>query len=480
MAKAVHLGKRIRALRLRMGLSQADLAKRLAISPSYLNLLEHDRRPVTSALLLELSRALDVDLRILATGADAELLSALTEIFSDPVFEDHPMTAKELTAFADANPEIARAVIALHRAYSSSRASLGALGERLLDYQQDLGNLDRARLSSEQVSDFIERNMNYFPSLEAEAETLLSRTGDGGSGEELFGRLSRYLADAHGVRVRVLTVREMRGAVRRFDPDRRELLLSELLRRGSRNFQLATQVGLLRCATVLDELTLDPRLTSGESRALCRVALASYFAAAVLMPYDAFLHAAEEERYDIEVLGHRFRVGWEHTCHRLTTLRRPGAPGVSFYMLRVDLAGNISKRFSAAGIRFPRFSGLCSLWNVHAAFLQPGRVRVQLSRLPEGHTVLAVARTVQRHSGGYRSPEPPYAVGVGCDAADAHRIVYGDGLDLENMTGAVPIGVTCRLCERMDCRARAFPSLGQAMRIDENVRGVSFFAAVGG
>ena len=460
MAKSVHLGRRIRALRLRTGLSQAELAKRLGISSSYLNLLEHDRRPVTSALLLELSRVLDIDLRVLATGADAELLSALTEIFSDPVFEDHPMTAKELIGFAEGSPEVARAVIALHRAYSSTRASIETLGERLLDYQQDLGNIDRARLSSEQVSDFIERNVNYFPALEAEAERLLARTGDPSAGEELFGRLSRHIADAHGVRVRVLTVREMRGAVRRFDPERRELHLSELLRRGSRNFQLATQLGLLRCAPLLDELTIDPKLTSDESRALCRVALASYFAAAVLMPYEAFLRAAEEERYDIEVLGHRFRVGWEHTCHRLTTLRRPGAEGVSFYMLRVDLAGNISKRFSAAGIRFPRFSGLCSLWNVHAAFLQPGRVRVQLSRLPDGHTVLAVARTVQRHSGGYRSPEPPYAVGVGCDAAEGHRLVYGDGLDLEKMTAAVPIGITCRLCERLDCRARAFPSPG--------------------
>jgi predicted transcriptional regulator/DNA-binding XRE family transcriptional regulator len=479
MAKSVHLGRRVRALRLRIGLTQADLAKRLGISPSYLNLLEHDRRPVTSALLLDMSRVLDVDLRVLATGGDGEVLSALTEIFSDSVFEDHPVSAKELTAFADGNPEIARAIVALHRAYTGTRASLDLLGERLLDYQQDLGNIDRARLSSEQVSDFIERRANYFPTLEAEAERLLASTDPGDTREELFGRLARYLSETHGVRVRILTVREMRGAVRRFDPERRELLLSEVLRRGSRNFQLATQVGLIRCDAVLDELTLDPKLTSDESRALCRIALAGYFAGAVLMPYDAFLRAAQEERYDIEVLGHRFRVGWEQTCHRLTTLRRPGAEGVQFYMLRVDLAGNISKRFSAAGIRFPRFSGLCSLWNVHAAFLQPGRVRVQLSRLPDGHTVLAVARTVQRHSGGYRSPEAPYAVGVGCDAAHGRQLVYGDGLDLENLTGAVPIGVTCRLCERLDCRARAFPSIGRAMRIDENVRGVSFFASIG-
>jgi predicted transcriptional regulator len=431
---------------------------------------------VTTALLLELARVLDVDLRSLAASTDGELLSTLTEIFSEPVFEDHPLTAADLGAFADAHPDVARAVVRLHQAYATTRTSLETLGGRLLEDQQDLGGVDRARLSSEQVSDFIQRHGNYFPALESAAERLLIEVDL--DGDDLFGRLARHLREAHGVRVRVLTVGEMRGAMRRFDPERRELHLSELLRRGSRNFQLAAQIGLLGCAEILDQLTLDPKLTNDESRSLGRVALASYFAGAVLMPYAPFLRAAESERYDIELLGHRFRVGWEQTCHRLTTLRRPGAEGVPFYMLRVDLAGNISKRFSAAGIQFPRFSGLCSLWNVHAAFLQPGRVRVQFSRLPDGHTVLAIARTVQRHSGGYQAPEAPYAVGVGCDAAHARRLVYADGIDLENAAAAVPIGITCRLCERADCTARAFPSIGGALRIDANVRGVSFFAPV--
>ena len=477
MAKPKFLGRRIRSLRLRTGMSQAELAKRLGISASYLNLLEHDRRPLSGALLLEVGRVLDVDLRALASGSgDAELLATLTEIFSEPLFEDHPLTAGDLSAFVDSSPDVARAIVRLHQAYASTRTSLETLGHRLLDEPQELDHLDRARLSSEQVSDFIQRHGNYFPTLEAEADRLLADSG--GDGEDLFVRLTRYLERAHGVRVRVLTVGEMAGAVRRFDSARRELMLSEVLRRGSRNFQLAVQAALLTSGRALDELTTDLKLPSDESRALARVALAGYLAGAVLMPYDTFLRAAEAERYDIELLGHRFRVGWEQTCHRLTTLRRPGAEGVPFYLLRVDIAGNISKRFSAAGIRFPRFSGLCSLWNVHAAFLQPGRVRVQLSRLPDGHTVLAVARTVQRHSGGYKALEAPYAVGVGCDASDARRLVYADGLDLDDSGSAVPIGITCRLCERADCTARAVPFIGGGLRIDENVRGVSFFAPV--
>ncbi|HET9465612.1 MAG TPA: short-chain fatty acyl-CoA regulator family protein, partial [Gemmatimonadales bacterium] len=205
-------------------------------------------------------------------------------------------------------------------------------------------------------------------------------------------------------------------------------------------------------------------------------ALASYFAAAVLMPYGDFLRNTEEVRYDIELLGHRFRVGWEQVCHRLTTLRRPGNEGVRFHLARVDIAGNISKKFSATSVRFPRFSGLCPLWNVHAAFLQPGRIRIQLSRLPDGNALFSVSRTVQRHSGDYHQPIVLFSVGIGCDVSEARRLVYSDGVDLENLTAAVPIGITCRLCERPSCQARAFPSLQFPLRIDEHVRGVSFFA----
>ncbi len=480
MSKPVFLGRRIRPLRVRLGLSQAALAQRLGISASYLNLVEHDRRPVTSNLLLELARVLDVDLRTLAAGSDAELLSSITEILSEPLFDDHPLMAKDLTAFVDEHPDVARAVVRLHQAYATSRASLDSLGERLLDFQHDVGNIDRSRLSSEQVSDFVQRHSNYFPALEAEAERLLANehlAGDSGH-EDLFSRLARHLHQTHDVTVRILTVGAMGGAMRRFLPERRELLLSETLRRGSRNFQIAAQVGLLECSATLDRLTMDPLLTSDESRALSRVALANYFAGAVIMPYAAFHRAAAGVRYDVELLGHRFRVGWEQACHRLTTLRRPGAEGVPFYMLRVDMAGNISKRFSAGGIQFPRFSGLCSLWNVHAAFLQPGRVRVQVSQYPNGHRVLSVARTVSRERNGYSAPDAPYAVGIGCDREYARDVVYSDGLDLENVAAAVPIGVTCRLCDRADCTARAFPSIGGTLRINENVRGLSFYAPV--
>jgi len=458
---------------MRQGLSQAGLATRLGVSASYLNLVEHERRPVSANLLIRLAQALDLDLRSFAGSQDAKLAADLMEVFGDPVFEGNAPAEAEIRELVAQGPDIARAVVQLHHAYTSARVSATTLAAQVLD-RQDLAGLDRSGLSAEQVTDFIQRYLNHFPELEEDAERLWKDAGL--EGEDLFGALAAHLERRHGVAVRVLKAGEMPGTVRRFDPERKELRISEVLRRGSRNFQLAHQVGLLECAPTLDRYARDSQLTSDESRALCRVTLANYFAGAVLMPYSEFLRAAETERYDLDLLQHRFRANYEQICHRLTSLQRKGAEGVAFHMVRIDIAGNISKKFSATGARVPRFGGLCPLWNVHAAFIQPNVIRVQLSRLPDGTTFFSLARTIRKHRGGFHEPEILYAIEMGCDIASAHKLVYADGMDLTNPAGAVPIGVTCRLCERSDCRARAFPSMQKPIRIDENVRGVSFFA----
>jgi len=467
------MGRKVRALRLRAGLTQAALAGRLGVSASYLNLIEHDRRPLPAALLLRMAQVLDVDLKAIGAGDDPRLFGDLFEVFADPLFAEASPSQDELRELAASNPEIARAVVHLHHAYSAAHASAQTLGAQALD-RQDLPGVGRAGLSSEQVTDFIQRNRNHVPELETEAERVWKEGHL--EGDDLFRALCRYLEAQHSVTVQVLKLGEMQGAMRRYDPERRTLLLSEVLRRGSRNFQLAYQIGLIQCSQALDRLVRDPTLTSDESRVLGRVSLANYFAAAVLMPYAEFLAAAEEERYDLDLLQHRFRANFEQVCHRLCTLQRPGAEGVPFFMVRTDRAGNVSKKFSANGVPLPRFGGLCPLRNVHAAYLQPNTLRIQISRQPEGITFFSMARTIRKHRGGFHAPEILYAIELGCEIEFARRLVYSDGIDLTTPAAVVPVGTTCRLCERMDCRARAFPSIQKPLIVDENIRGVSFFA----
>jgi predicted transcriptional regulator len=401
----------------------------------------------------------------------------LTEAFADPMFEEQDLTSVDVREMAQASPSAARAVLSLYHAYQSARATADDLSSRLTD-GEELGAVDAAQahshIPSEEVSDLVQRRSNHFPELEAGAEELAARAKL--TSDDLYPGLIRFMEKQLGIQVQIARWGSERGVLRRFDPDRKVLVLSELLPTRSRTFQLAHQIGLMRHGHVMDRIALDPRLTSDESRALAKVALANYFAGAVLMPYEEFASAAKNERYDIDVLGRRFRVGFEQVCHRLTTLRRPGAEGVPFHMIRIDVAGNISKRFSASGIRFARFSGACPRWNIFSAFLTPGMIRIQVSRMQDGVMYFCIARTIQKDSGGYHAQHPVQAIGLGCQVEHARALVYSDGIDLDNPDTCVPVGVTCRLCERTDCEQRALPSIKVPLRVDENVRGVSLYA----
>jgi predicted transcriptional regulator len=286
--------------------------------------------------------------------------------------------------------------------------------------------------------------------------------------------LRRYLADHHEIEVRVAPDTT---TLRRYDPAKKRITFSEVLPPRSRHFQLAHQIALIDHDELLSRLlAADPDLQGDSARTLARLALANYFAGAVLMPYEPFARAARAVRYDIEALGHRFRTSFEQICHRLTTLRRPGLEGIPFHFARVDLAGNLSKRFAGSGIRFARFSGACPLWNVFRAFLTPGRLCIQLSRMPGGETYFDIARTVTAGTGGFHSPPTLYSIGLGCEVRYADELIYADGVDLTNREAAVPIGATCRLCTRTDCAQRAFPSVQQPLVLDLNTRARSFYA----
>jgi predicted transcriptional regulator/transcriptional regulator with XRE-family HTH domain len=465
-------------LRRQAKLSQTELAKRLGISVSYLNMIEHDRRPLSAPLLVELAQVLEIDLTSFGADDEQRLLGDLMEVFGDALFEQSDILNVEVRELVQANPAVARSVLTLYRAYRASRKRVEDLSVHLAAEDGGHGHQPHAAEAHDEVAELIQRHGNHFPQLEAGASALVEAARLDPT--DMYQGLADYLRDSHGIQTQIRQVGEMQGAIRRFDPDAGRLELSEVLRRGSRNFQLAYVAGLMSQGQILDRFAADPHLSNESSRALCRVALGNYFAAAVLMPYGAFYEAALDVRYDIELLGHRFRTSIEQVCHRLTTLRRPGESGVPFHVVRTDIAGNISKSFSATGMRFARFSGACPRWNVFRAFLTPGRYRVGLSTMPDGTTFFEVALTVQRESRGYLAPQPIQAVGVGCHVEQARELVYSDGIDLENLDSATPIGIACRLCDRMDCEERAFPPIQYPMRIDEHLRGVSFYTPVGG
>jgi predicted transcriptional regulator/DNA-binding XRE family transcriptional regulator len=477
MSKEAHLGGKLRRLRRERKLSQATMAEQLGISASYLNLLEHNQRPVTVPVLLKLAQRFGIDVQSLTAEDDSRLVSELMEAFADPLFDADDVKVTDLTDLVAAAPNLGQALLTLYRAYRSGRSNAPPTQEPA-PADGENGEV-RAALPSEEVSDFIQQRRNHFKELESAAESLWREHGL--DIDNLTRQLVDILAQRFAVEVVIRPAGQMDATLREYNPITRQLFLSELLPLSSRNFQLAYQIGMLGWRQQIELLASPGKFTSAAADKLARSALANYFAAAVLMPYERFLTAARQTRYDVEILQLRFRVSFEQVCHRLTTLRRVGAEGVPFHLLRVDIAGNISKRFSASGIRIARFGGACPRWNVYDAFATPGMLRVQVSRMPDGASFFCIARTLETvgQTGGRSALTRRVgrlAIGLGCPISYAGELAYADGLVLDDPLMVTPIGVSCSVCERLDCIDRAMPSLHHKLEFDENRRGVSAYA----
>ncbi len=464
------MGVRLRSLREQRGLTQSALAQSLALSPSYVNQLENNQRPLSVPVLLKLQAALGVDLQWFSEDDEARLLAQLQEAVADSG-PGAPIANAELQALAQQMPDVAQRMIDLHRLARDAR-------ERLEMLAGDLGDRDTLQQVApaqphEAVRDFFYARHNHIAELDALAETLhaelqppSTRAGD------LAPLLQRLLAQRHGVTVLNAPASDagLEHGLRRFDPERRTLHLQAELEPGQRSFQLGVQLGLLEAGPLMAQLVATGGFDNDAARALARIGLASYFAGALVLPYGRFRAAAEALRYDIDLLARRFGVGFETACHRLSTLQRPDAPGVPFFFIRVDRAGNISKRQSATDFHFSRTGGTCPLWNVYEAFAQPGKVLTQLAQMPDGRTYLWIARCIRNPTGGHGAPEREFAVALGCDQRQAGRLVYSRGLALDDAAASTPIGPGCKLCPRPDCAQRAFPALGRRLHINENER----------
>ncbi|WP_280191740.1 short-chain fatty acyl-CoA regulator family protein [Delftia sp. PS-11] len=458
--KKTFMGVKLRKLRSERGLSQVALAQALDLSPSYLNQLEQNQRPLTVSVLLRLNRALGVDIQEFSEDEQARLVAGLREALADA---PEPIALPELQEVAAQMPALGRAVIAMHQRHLEAMERLESLSLRLGDDRSEAA-APRA-MPFELVRDFFFAHQNHFDAVDRAAEALAGEAqAHGGS---LADWLAARLWQRHGVRVHF--AQGPGEGLRRFDPGARSLQLSSALEPSQRAFQMGTQLALLEIGDTLQQLTDTPPLAGdAASRRLARVGLANYFAGALLLPYGSFLNAAEQLRYDIDLLGQRFGVGFETVCHRLSTLQRPGAPGVPFFFVRVDRAGNISKRQSATHFHFSRTGGTCPLWNVYEAFGQPGQVLRQLAAMPDGRRYLWIARCVSHGQGGYGSPRKNFSIGLGCDIRHAARLVYAKGLDLTDPDAATPIGMGCKVCERAACPQRAFPFVGRALDVNEN------------
>lgn len=466
-ASGSQIGGRIKRLRRVRHLSQADLAAALGISPSYLNLIEHNRRKVTVPLLFSIAGYFGVEPGELVDSDEGRLVGDLMEIFGDDLFADSDLTNLEIRDLAHANPAAARAVLKLYDRYKNFT---GAASPRPMP-----GEAEPFHLATDAISDFLQANANHFPALEEAAERV--RVDIDNSGDSFETGIKTYLFNVFGLETRLASLPH--GVARQLDAARRHLLVSDLLPGETASFLLAQQIGTLAASAEIDAVIDGANLPEGDAPALARNVLSSYFAAALLMPYEPFLKACRDHRYDIDRIGRRFGASFEQVCHRMTTMQRKGASGIPLHLVRTDIAGNISKRFSLSGIHIPRHSGACPRWNIYAAFLAPDRINVQISQMPDGQRYFCIARTITKGDYRYNAPRRHLSIGLGCAIHHAKEMIYAEGVDLTSEQQIVPIGTGCRICPRLECSSRAHPQADHRFRLDDSIRPESIYARMG-
>jgi len=463
------IGPRVRRLRQSLQITQAVMADDLGISTSYMNLIERNQRPMSAKVLLRLAQVYEVDISKLSPESDVKMVQDITRILKNPAYRTYNISNAEIRDSVGVSPDFARAFITLHGRAEELTVRASLRDDPLAD-RDKVELLEESAGAVENVRRFIHDSQNYFDAIDRAAEDTADELGLGN--RQPNTALTDRLKDAHGIRVRIVPADIIPGKFSLFDPHASRLNLSELLPQSGRRFRIAYQLGLLEQRALIDATISKAALPSKEAEDLARLSLANYFAAAVLMPYGQFLQAAKEKHYDVEMLTRRFDTSYEQTAHRLTTLQRKRARGVPFFFVRVDMAGNISKRFSAGKFHFSRFGGACPLWNIHACFQTPGETIPQVIEMPDGTRYFSVARAVLRPEGAHGQRAQMVAIGLGCDIKHAGELVYSKGnVDL----APTPIGVNCYMCERPACRSRAHAPINRKLKFDERARDQSIF-----
>ena len=463
--RKVFAGARVRHLRQSHDLTQAEFARKLGISTSYLNQIENNHRSLSASVILALFNGFGFDLSELALDESGKIAVDLGEILSDPVFADTRIMPQELKIAASNTPNMVRAFLGLYQVFQKTREQLGQLDTTLSETEAAV-----APVPYEEVRDYFHYKDNYIDELDREAESFARAITQ--SDKQRYVLLADYLMDAHGVRVVETKSAAEAGAIRRYDPASHTLHLSATSSAATNLFQMAYQVGLLEQGALIESLLDEAGFHSDSAREVCRMTFANDFAGAVVLPYSEFLEAAAETRHDLDRLAFRFDASREQVCHRLSMLQRPGNKGVPFYFLRIDRAGNITKRHSATSLQFTRFGGSCPLWNIHSAFESHGEILRQLASTPDGlrYLCLAFSKTIQ--SSDFRKASRKYAIGLGCEAKYADQLVYADDLDVTDANRFEPIGTGCRICERANCGHRSVPPLARDIKVDHHARNV--------
>ena len=464
------IGPKIKAFRRQLGMQANKLSEKLNISPSYLTLIEGGKRKIDADLLLRICEELKIEVSDLTNKSDLNLVNDISELLDDKLFENLDILGPEVQDLVSTNPKIAKALIKLGDNFKKKDHELVNKIEKLS------GKIVDNRKNSfpgEVISDFLQENKNYFPKLEEFANKIFDKVKQ--NNRTRYIALCDFIKSEYNITVKDVIPEEGKPFSKIFNSKNKELLLSDYISLETKKLYAAAQIAQEGADNEINEYLSTFNFPSAESKKLTKVALLNYCAAAILMPYKLFHNECKVLKYDLELLQNTFATSFEQVAHRVTCLQDPALPGIPFHFLRVDVAGNISKRLSLSGIEIPRYGGACPRWNVYSAFSRPGVIQAAVSKMTNSEKYVCIARTVEKGVGRHGQKKSMLSIGLGCEAKYAKDFVYTENIDLNDRKTEIPIGVSCRTCDRLDCSQRAFPPLHKKFDVDINSRGVSIY-----
>ena len=464
------VGPKIKAFRRQLGIQANKFAEQLLISPSYLNLIESGKRNIDGSLLIRISKELRVDLSDLTSKSDINLENDISDLLDDQLFEDLDILGPEVKDLVNTNPKIAKALIKLGDNFKQKDHEIinrvENISGKIIDNRKN-------SFPGEVVSDFLQENKNYFPLLENFANKVFEKVQK--NNRTRYIALCDFLNKEYSIIVKDIIPEEKKPFSKVFNKKKKELLLSDYNSLETKKLHAAAQIAQEGADKEIEEYLSKFTFPSDESKKLTKIALLNYCGAAILMPYKLFHTECKKLKYDLELLQNTFATSFEQVAHRVTCLQDPKLPGIPFHFLRVDMAGNISKRFSLSGIEIPRYGGACPRWNVYSALTRPGVIQAAVRKMSNGETYVCIARTVEKGIGRFGQSKSILSIGLGCEAKYAKEFVYSENLNVNDKSTEIPIGVSCRTCDRLDCSQRAFPPLHKKFDVDINSRGVSVY-----
>lgn len=486
--RKIFAGPRIRRMRTRLGLSQTAMAGELGVSPSYLNLIERNQRPLTVQILLKLSSTYEVDIGELQGEAGGETMDRLREVFSDPLLSGELPSPAELVDIADAAPNAVRGLVRLYEAYRETNTRLTDLSGAMIKGEA-AAPPRRAETAYGEVAAFLEEASPWVPELEEAAYRISSELTPR---DDMFGAIKARLRALHSIDIRILPAHALPSDRARFDRHSHRLFLSENLSHEEKINMAAVELALLGEAPLLDALAKEAGLDSPEAERLARLSYARKLASAILMPSERFGRACIDLHYDVARLSQRFGVSPDRVMERLASLRDPDAETIEFAYVALDVSGNVETRIPGVGFPSPRFGALCARLPVFD-FGGVGEVSFAETETPDKRRFTFIVTRSIGFSPPDGGPPPQRLAALIANSDELSQTVYAShsalgpkqsGQDITPPPAAIsaseqgasrprPIGTTCRLCERRTCPARTMPAATRPAALNEYALGMS-------